>query len=310
MEHRIVTLMASATEIVCALGYQSSLVGRSHECDFPASVRRVPVCSRPRIDVHASSSEIDSQVRRSLESALSIYDVLNDQLKQAQPTLVVTQTQCDVCAVSFRDVQAALCAAVRSQPRIVSLEAADLAGLWEDIRRVAEAIGDPDAGERTIRQLQRRLHEIRLQTERACLESGRPSVACIEWLDPLMIAGNWVPELVEIAGGTPILGTAGMHSPYREWEELVAADPDVIAVMPCGFDVSRTERELFLMTEHPYWKQLKAVQSGHVHVLDGNQYFNRSGPRLVESCAMLADRLHPNLSISPETTGVERSRGC
>jgi iron complex transport system substrate-binding protein len=296
MQHRIVTLMASATEIVCELGYESALVGRSHECDFPPSVAHLPVCSRPRIDVAASSREIDTQVRRSLQSALSIYEVLTGPLERVQPTLIVTQTQCEVCAVSLHDVQKALCETVRSQPRIVPLEAGDLAGLWEDIRRVAEAIGDPDSGERTVRRLQSRLDEIRLRTERACAASGRPTVACIEWLDPLMIAGNWVPELVEIAGGTPILGTAGMHSPYREWEDLLAADPDVIAVMPCGFDVSRTERELHLLTERPHWHHLKAVRSGRVHVIDGNEYFNRSGPRLVDSCAILAARLHPELA--------------
>lgn len=289
MEHRIVSLIASATEIVCALGYESSLVGRSHECDFPSSVERLPVCSEPRIDVHGSSRQIDDDVRNAVREALSVYSVFADELERLQPTLIVTQTQCEVCAVSLRDVEAAVCRMVSSAPRIVSLEAMDLNDVWKDILQVARALDDEAAGRELFAARQARLRD--LQSRVSGLE--RPTMACIEWLDPLMIAGNWVPELVEIAGGVAVLGEAGKHSPYLSWEDLVAADPDVIAVMPCGFDIPRTARELHLLTEHAAWKSLRAVRTGRVFLTDGNQYFNRPGPRLVESAEILAELLHP-----------------
>lgn len=289
MEHRIVSLIASATEIVCALGYEDSLVGRSHECDFPASVTSLQVCSEPRINVQGTSREIDDDVRAAVREAISVYRVFSDVLERLQPTLIVTQTQCDVCAVSLRDVEEATCRMVSSSPRIVSLGAMDLADLWNDIQQVAQALGDEEAGRHLVAERQARLTSLRTRVR----DFARPTIACIEWLDPLMIAGNWVPELVELAGGRSVLGEAGKHSPYLSWEDLVAAAPDVIAIMPCGFDIPRTRRELPLLTEHPAWDQLRAVRAGRVFLTDGNQYFNRPGPRLVESAEILAELLHP-----------------
>jgi iron complex transport system substrate-binding protein len=286
---RIVSLIASATEIVAALGGGDWLVGRSHECDYPPDiVARLPVCSAPRIDIHASSLEIDRQVKQRLTDAIAIYEVKADVIERLQPTVILTQTQCDVCAVSLKDVQDAACEMISSRPQIVPLGAMGLSDVWDDIRRVAAALDIGDRGERVVSAALDRLKRLRERT--APLPC--PTVACLEWLDPLMAAGNWVPELVEIAGGRNLFGAVGQHSPWMTWDDLVASDPDVIAVMPCGFDIPRTLHEMSVVTAHPAWSTLRAVREGRVFVTDGNQYFNRPGPRLVESAEILAEVLH------------------
>lgn len=304
MEHQIVSLLASATEIVSALGYEDCLVGRSHECDFPPSVEGLPVCSEPRIDISASSGAIDRQVKSSLQDALSIYTVFKDQLKQLQPTVVITQSQCEVCAVNLKDVEEAVCDLLESQPEIVSLLPMALKDVWSDIQSVADALGDSPAGRNLIEKLQRRLQQL---TDSIPDTNSRPTVVCIEWLEPLMPAGNWIPELVELAGGTSLLSEAGKHSPWMTWDDLVTADPDFIVVMPCGFGIDRTTQELHLLTEHPQWRGLKAVQNGNVYLTDGHQYFNRPGPRVVDSAEILAEILHGTTSVfGHEGTGWVR----
>ncbi len=290
MPHRIVSLIASATEIVCALGFERELVGRSHECDHPPGVSRLPTCSSSKVKVEAASRAIDDQVQAIVRDGLSVYSVDPVLLDRLAPTVIVTQTQCEVCAVSLRDVQRAVCDLVRSQPAIVSLEPMALGDVWSDIRAVAAALGEPARGDELVERLTGRLEALRTATRTL---RPRPSIACIEWIDPLMIAGNWVPELVECAGGVDPLGEGGNHSGYLDIEQLVAADPDVIAVMPCGFDIERAEREMPALTARPEWRRLSAVREGRVVITDGNQYFNRPGPRLVESAEILAECLHP-----------------
>ncbi len=276
---RIASFIASATEIVDALGMLDCLVGRSHECDYPHGIENLPVCTRPKIEVSGNSLEIDSQVKANLANALSIYEVLDDVLEELQPTHILTQTQCEVCAVSLKDVERSVASRLKSQPKIVSLQPNCLADIWEDVRRVADALGIVERGEAVVEGLQRRM--------RVAPAEKPPTVACIEWLSPLMAAGNWVPELVELAGGVNLFGEAGKHSPWMTWEELVAKDPDVIVVMPCGFDEARTRSEMYWITERPEYAELKAVRTGQVHPVDGNQYFNRPGPRVVESLEIL-----------------------
>lgn len=289
-EHRIVTLIASATEIVAALECEDRLVGRSHECDFPPSVLSLPACSEPKIDVHGSSREIDDRVKAVLKDGLSVYRVHADVLDRLRPTVIVTQTQCEVCAVSLKDVEAAVCELVGSRPAIVSLEPMALADVWEDIRRVGEAIGAKPQALQLTEELRERL---RLIEESSRSLESKPTIACIEWIDPLMAAGNWVPELVAIAGGVNLFGVAGAHSPWMTFDELLARDPDVIAIMPCGFDIDRTRTEMPVLIGRPEWRSLSAVRNGRVFLTDGNQYFNRPGPRLVESAEILAEILHP-----------------
>ncbi len=290
MTHRIISLIASATEIVCALGFEDRLVGRSHECDHPPSVAGLPVCSTSKVEVGAAGRVIDDQVRAIVADGLSVYRVDAGILDRLAPTVVITQTQCEVCAVSLKDVEAAVCELVGSRPRIVSLEPMSLPDIWSDIRTVAAALDAADQGEALVDRLTARLEAVQARTTGA---ETRPSIACIEWIDPLMAAGNWVPELVERAGGVDVLGKAGEHSGALAIETLAAADPDVIAVMPCGWDIDRARREMAPLTSHPAWPRLSAVRHDRVFVTDGSQYFNRPGPRMVESAEILADILHP-----------------
>lgn len=306
-EQRIVSLIASATEIVAALGFEEQLVGRSHECDHPPSVAGIPVCSASKIDAKASSRSIDAQVRSLVDQALSVYWVDTELLESLAPDVIITQSQCEVCAVSLADVQRAVGSLVSSEPEIVSLEPLDLDDVWKDIRHVAAALEDAESGEKLVQSLQARLKEIRT---RADLLPTRPVIACIEWIDPLMFAANWLPSLVTIAGGQIMMGESGRHSGYFDIEELVRRDPDIVAIMPCGFDIAQSLKELPALAGRPEWSKLSAVRNDRVFVTDGNQYFNRPGPRLVESAEILAELLHPDVfDFGHEGTGWVRWPG-
>jgi iron complex transport system substrate-binding protein len=287
---RIVSLIASATEIVCALGFEDRLVGRSHECDYPESVRRLPVCTAPKFEPDGTSYQIDQRVKALVQEGLSVYRVDGERLRDLAPEVIVTQSQCEVCAVSLRDVERAVCAWLLACPRLVSLHPNALADVWNDIENVAFALDVPERGRELAADLQARMAAIE---ERAKGLTPRPAVACLEWLDPLMAAGNWMPELVAKAGGINLFGEAGKHAPWMSWEELRARDPDVILLLPCGFDLPRCRRDLPVLQAKPGWADLKAVRTGRVYLTDGNQYFNRPGPRLVESLEILAEVLHP-----------------
>jgi iron complex transport system substrate-binding protein len=289
---KVVSLIASATEIVCALGFEDSLVGRSHECDFPASVHQLPACSEPKFDIHGTSLEIDQKVKTVVRESLSVYRVDPDKLKELNPDVIVTQDHCQVCAVSLKDVEKAVCDWVGPKAKMVSLHPNALVDIWQGIRQVAQALGSPARAEDLIRSCQKRMEDIEHKTSQL---PTKPSVVCIEWIEPLMCAGNWVPELVKMAGGRDLLGKAGQHSPWMTWDQLSQADPDIIMIMPCGWDVKRTLQEMPVLTQHPGWQQLKAVRENKVYLTDGNQYFNRPGPRVVESLEILAEIMHPEL---------------
>lgn len=303
MTVRIASMLASATEIVSALGYRDALIARSHECDFPLGVDALPCCTEPKIDLSGSSREIDDRVKAVVQEGLSVYRVDGDTLKALRPDVIVTQSQCEVCAVSEDDLRAAVCDWLDATPNIVTLRPDAMTDIWTDIQNVADAIGAPERGHALIADLKSRMADI---AGKAKSLSERPSIACIEWVDPLMAGGNWMPELVEMAGGTNLFGTAGMHSPWMTWEELRDADPDVIAILPCGFGIERTRREMPALTERDEWASLKAVKSSRVYVTDGNQYFNRPGPRIAESLEILAELLHPqHFDFGHKGTGWE-----
>jgi iron complex transport system substrate-binding protein len=290
---RIVSLLPSATEIVAALGFESRLVGRSHECDFPQGVERLPVCTAPKIDVSGSSEEIHRDIQRLLEQALSVYRVDPARLRGLSPTHVVTQVQCEVCAVSLDDVEDALADWSPPKPRLIALSSRDLEDVFGDIERVAEALDAADRGRTLVAEMRRRMDAVR---KRASVgTSPRPRVAAIEWLSPLMAAGNWIPEMVAMAGGENLFGETGMHSPWLSWEELKASSPDVMVLFPCGFSLERVRNEVGRLAALPGWETLSAVEAGRVYLAEGNQYFNRPGPRLVESLEALAQMLHPDL---------------
>ncbi|HZM85466.1 MAG TPA: cobalamin-binding protein [Blastocatellia bacterium] len=302
--HRIVSLIASATEIVCALGFEQQLVGRSHECDHPPTVKLLPQLTSPKFKVEGTSREIDQRVKSILLEALSVYRVDPLMLEELKPTHIITQSQCEVCAVSLKDVEAAVCQLTSSKPVIVSLEPNSLDDVWTDILRVGEALGAVERAEQLIDELQSRMDDI---VQRTHWLDSNPTVAYIEWIDPLMAGGNWMPELVEKAGGVNLFGEAGKHSPWMTWEDLVTNDPDIIFVSPCGFDIPRTLEEMHLLSNKPEWHALRAVASRRVFVADGNQYFNRPGPRLAESLEILAEIINPNVfHFGHEGTGWVR----
>ena len=288
---RIASLIPSATEIACALGFEGQLVGRSHECDFPPGVARLPALTQPKLDVNARSAEIDGRVKALVRDGLSVYRVDAELLRELEPTLILTQDQCEVCAASLEDVEAALAEWTGARPGVVSLDPNELGDVWRDMNRVADALGAPERGRALTEELAGRITDV---GERTLRIRARPSVACIEWIDPLMAAGNWMPELVALAGGKNLFGDAGAHSPWMQWEELRDADPDVVVVLPCGFDLARTRAEMAPLLAQPGWGDLRAVREGRVFLTDGHQYFNRPGPRLVESLEILAEILHPD----------------
>ncbi|AYL98708.1 cobalamin-binding protein [Mucilaginibacter celer] len=291
---KIVSLLPAATEIICALGLEENLVGRSHECDFPESVRQLPVCTEANFTDGMSSIDIDIKVKGILADALSVYTVKREQIKALKPDVVITQAQCEVCAVSLKDVEEALESYLDKQARIISLQPNSLDDIFKDIATVAAAFNVPQAGAGLLESLQERVDIIKHKLK--FIES-KPTVACIEWLNPLMISGNWVPGLVNIAGGTALLAQDGKHSPYVQWEDIRLQDPEIIVVMPCGFSIERTMKEINLLLELPGFTELKAIKNDRLYIADGNQYFNRPGPRIVDSIEILAEIIRPKQFI-------------
>jgi iron complex transport system substrate-binding protein len=288
---RIVSLIASATEILHSLGLGEFQVGRSHECDFPPEVISLPVCTRPKFAVSGSSRDIDQRVKQTLQDAASVYDVFDDVLERLEPTHILTQTQCKVCAVSLDDVERALSNRYAGRPTVVALEPNSLDDIWNDVRRVARACGVEPRGEALVGEMQSRMQRIAAQ---ALATGAHPRVACIEWIEPLMAAGNWSPELVALLGAVNLFGEAGAHSPWMSFAALQASDPDVILIQPCGFDLDRTRSEMYWLEDRPEWRELRAARQGRVYLADGNQYLNRPGPRIVESLQILAETFYPD----------------
>jgi iron complex transport system substrate-binding protein len=289
---RIVSLLPSATEILCALGVRDHLVGRSHECDCPPGVDVLPVLTSARVGPLPTSRAIDTAVRDVLKDALAIYEIDVEKLREVRPDVIVTQDLCDVCAVSLEDVRAAVARLARNDVRIVNLHPTVLEDVWADIERVADAIGCGTIGREVVADLKRRAARI---AERAEAAAERPTVLSIEWIDPVMIGGMWMPELITLAGGTPLMTEPGDHAPTLTYEQLEALDPHVVMVKPCGFDLQRTMKELPALRETLPWGSWRAVAESRVYIADGNAFFNRPGPRIVESLEILAACVHPDV---------------
>ena len=287
---RIVSLLPAATEIVCALGCGDQLVGRSHQCDYPPEIRSLSACTASRVSAEKASGEINRDVMTQLQSGESLYHVDYELIRELRPDVIITQAQCEVCAISYREVACELAPLVAAGTDLVSIEVYRLADLWKQMRNVGTVLRRSEAAEAWIDAAHGRISRI---LELLGPETVERRVACVEWFDPLMAAGNWVPELVDRARGINLFGTAGKHSPWMEWKELQAADPEVIVLMPCGFDLERSAAEADVLVQHPDWPKLRAVQTGEVYVTDGSQYFNRPGPRLIDSIEILAEILHP-----------------
>jgi iron complex transport system substrate-binding protein len=279
---RVVSLLPSATEIVCALGARDRLVGRSHECDYPSDVTVLPAVTSPKVDPRSGTAAVDRDVRALVEQGLSVYRIDTEALDRLQPDLVVTQDQCQVCAVSLADVSAAVRRLARREVRVVSLSPLSLEDVLRDVQTVAEALGTAERGRALVASLRERLRRIR---EVAAGE--RPRVVHVEWMEPLMVGGHWIPELVETAGGQHGLGVRDARTEPLPWSAVRAYDPQVIVVAPCGFDVAQSRRDLDLLRRLPGWSDTSAVRSGRAFLADGNAFFNRPGPRLVETAELL-----------------------
>jgi iron complex transport system substrate-binding protein len=285
---RIVSLLPSATEIVCALGAANELVGVSHECDFPDAIRGRPVLTRSRVDPHGSSRAIDEAVRAVVRDALSIYAIDEAALAALQPDLIVTQDLCEVCAVSLDDVRAAVARlAHRDDIRIVSLRPTRLDDVWGDVERVADALGLAAVGRAVAASLRARLGQLGASAGQAVT---RPRVVSIEWVEPIMIGGTWMPELIEVAGGIAVGASPGAPAPTVDGRALADLAPDVVVIKPCGFTLERALEEGEALE-----RLLESAPGARAYVADGNAFFNRPGPRLVESAEIMAACVHPDL---------------
>jgi iron complex transport system substrate-binding protein len=302
---RVVSLLPSATELVCAVGMEDHLVGISHECDFPVSVAGRPVLTSSRLSVERGSGEIDRDLRRVLKDALAVYDVDADELERLRPDVIITQDLCEVCAVAYDDVVAAARRLTNSELRLVNLHPLVLDDIRQDLLRVGGALDRTAEAEAAVTAMDVRMSAVQQRAEDAILSGdtashpSRPRVLTIEWIDPVMIGGMWMPELVTMAGGEPLVTKAGEYAPTLDADALAALDPapDVVLVKPCGFPIDKTLSEggeLAALLRGMPWP---AVEEGAVWVADGNAYFNRPGPRIVDSLEILAACVHPSVFV-------------
>jgi iron complex transport system substrate-binding protein len=295
---RIVSLLASGTELVCALGLGEKLVGRSHECDHPPWVKRLPAVSRPTFDISGSSRDIDERVRQRLSAREPLYEVDETLLAELAPDVLITQTHCEVCAVTPADL--AHCVPARVERKeVVALRTGSLDAILDGFREVAGVLDASSRGEALVAHIRSRLVALAERVQ----SLPRPSVVCLEWIEPIFAMGNWGPELVDLAGGTNLLGAPGLHSTSIPWDAVLKADPEVLVVAPCGFGLARAAAEMHLFAERPGWRDLRAVRTGRVYVADGNLYFNRSGPSVFDTPAILAEMLHPG-DMAPRHEGA------
>lgn len=295
-EPRIVSLLPSATEIICALGLEDRLVGVTHECDYPRSVMTLPKVTRTLIPTDASGAEIDALVRGTLGAQSALYTLDMETLERLAPDLIVTQALCDVCAVAESEVREAACA-LPSGPDVVNLEPETLSDVLACIRQVGVATGRERRADAVVAELHARVDAVVTRTR---LGHARPRVALLEWLDPPFSTGHWNPELVRLAGGIDGLGREGAKSVTLTWEQVIAWQPDVVVISCCGFTAERTMQEVGVLRRVAGWERLPAVRSGRVYVTDGASYFSRPGPRLVDSLELLAHVIHPEVHPLPD----------
>lgn len=297
---RVVSLLPSATEMVCAVGARAQLVGISHECDFPAGLTDLPVLTRPRLSGAGTSLAIDADLRDLVRRALSPYEIDVAGLAAVRPDVIVTQDLCSVCAVSLPAVQSAAAGLLGRPVEIVSLQPRRLDDVWADVARVGAALGRVEAARKVAGELRSRVERI---AARCAKLEPRPALLAIEWLEPTMIAGLWMPELIELAGGTPLVTKAGEHAPTVSRSALAALEPDVVLIKPCGFALARALQDLETLRRALPWEAWQR-RPLRVAFADGNAYFNRPGPRLVESLEIVAALLHP--TTFPDLAAVHR----
>jgi iron complex transport system substrate-binding protein len=302
---RIVSLLPSATEILFALGLDDQIVGVSHECDFPPAARSKTVVIHSRIPKNASPSEIDRLVREFSSHGESVYSVDAEALRSLSPDLIVTQDLCHVCAASPEDLAAVL-AQFDKKPEVLCLNPLDLGDVWRDILWVGEQAFRPHAAEKLIESIGEKLGSIERQVQSANDEQQvggageRPTVAFLEWLQPIYVGGHWVPEMIELAGGRDVFGKPRTPSFRVALDEVVTAQPDILIVAPCGYSADQAREEYRSIHFPSGWQHIPAVRNGHVYSLDANSYFSRPGPRLITGLEILAKLFHPAVEVSHE----------
>jgi iron complex transport system substrate-binding protein len=292
---RIVSLLPSATEIICRLGLGDQLVGVTHECDEPPWVRHLPRVTRSLIPADTSSRQIDEMVREKLRTQRALYTLDWPVLESLRPELLVTQALCDVCAVAEAEVRAAACS-LPGQPQVVNLEPQSLEDVFATFHQVAAAAQVPERAAVVVGELRQRVQTV---ARRSAQLTYRPRVVLLEWIDPPFCCGHWTPELIRLAGGREMIGREGHPSRTLRWEEVVAAEPEVLVIACCGFDIARAQKDLPILQAYPGYEQLPAVRNNRVYWIDGNAYFSRPGPRLVDSLEWLAHLLHPDIHPAP-----------
>jgi iron complex transport system substrate-binding protein len=292
---RICSLLPSATETLFELGAGDSLFGVTFECDYPAEAMQKRVIVRTRLSHSANSAEIDRQVSEFVRRGESLYEVDREAIQAIQPDLIITQDLCHVCAASPGDL-ATILSALDRQPEILSLNPQSLADVWNDIQAIGTAIGKADQARELVTQLEGRVAAIAQASSRSSI---RHRVACLEWLDPLFAAGHWVPEMVESAGGIDVLGKAGKSSYRTTWEGVLNANPEIIVIMPCGYNLEGALKEFNALTLPDGWESLPAVRDGNIFAVDASGYFSRPGPRLAGGVEILAAILHPETAPAP-----------
>ena len=297
---RICSLLPSATEIAFALGLGNEVVGVTHECDYPPEARTKPVVVHGMINSHTTTSrQIDQSVREHCNQKTSLYAIDFLRLKEARPDIVLTQALCEVCALDYNEVVHA-CQSLPSRPKIIALNPTCLADVLADIERVGNLTARVSQAETLVFRLRQRVDEIHRKTSTVAL---RPRVACLEWLDPIFSAGHWVPEMVDLAGGIDGIAQRGETSVQIPWERVLELNPDVLVLMPCGFDVDRTVKEAKPLYHLPGWGQLPAVENGRVFAVNGHAYFSRPGPRLIDGLEILSRIIQPEIffwDVAPE----------
>ena len=282
---RVISLLASGTEIVCGLGAGEWLVGRSHECDNPAWVAELPACTRPAFDISMSSRQIDEEVRRRLKAGEPLYHIDTELINSLEPDLLITQEHCEVCAVTPADVKRAGCVSAKE---VLALQAGSVQGIFAGIVSIGRALGREENAHELVWIMSNRIEGVHA----AVKDRPAPSVVALEWTEPIFAMANWGPELVEAANGRLLLGEKGGYSTAIDWQRVCDADPEYLIVAPCGFDLDRTLRELPVLEALPGWFDLRAVREGKVALADGNKYFNRSGTTIVETVEIVAEILH------------------
>lgn len=287
---RLVSLLASGTEIVCGLGAGNDLVGRSHECDNPGWVKRLPTCTRPAFDVQMSSREINAEVSRRIKENEPLYYIDAELIARLNPDLLITQEHCEVCAVTPQDMVRVGCQDLARQ--VLALSAGTVHGIYDGIFAVAKAIDRVAAAKNLVAHIQQKIDNV----HRAVRRKPKPSVVMLEWADPIFPMGSWGPELVEAANGNLLLGEKGEHSQATSWTRVREADPDYLIVAPCGYNLRRSMREIPILEALPNWFELSAVKNGRVAFADGNKFFNRSGTTIAETVAIIAEILHGHRS--------------